>query len=128
MFSNRVDLRCVRNSCATAKGERVGRQADAESFVEEMEAHSADAVVVAGLLTRLPRPAALLGALARLLRPGGVVVVETDYGWAPALTAPSRQLAAPGAGRVLPTAAPALINKLPSRRGFKLDSSYRPTL
>mmetsp|Transcript_13812 Transcript_13812/g.41742 ORF Transcript_13812/g.41742 Transcript_13812/m.41742 type:complete len:329 (-) Transcript_13812:346-1332(-) len=72
-------------------------RADSESFVEEVDARSADAVVVDGLLTQLSHPAALLSRLPRVLRPGGMVAVETDYGWSSAVTAPAQQLAGPGA-------------------------------
>lgn len=65
--------------------------------MEEVDARSADAVVVDGLLTQLSHPAALLSRLPRVLRPGGMVAVETDYGWSSAVTAPAQQLAGPGA-------------------------------
>ncbi len=53
---------------------------------------SADAIVLPGLLTRLPRPAAFLDALAPPLRPGGVVAIATDYGWDPSVTRHAERL------------------------------------
>lgn len=61
-------------------------QADPENFAAEMDMASADAILLPGLLTRLPRPAAFLDALAPPLRPGGVVAIATDYGWDPSVT------------------------------------------
>ena len=44
-------------------------QAEPEAFAAEVDGGAADAVVLAGLLTRLQRPAALLASLRHLLRP-----------------------------------------------------------
>lgn len=51
-----------------------------------------DAVLAANLLCRLPDPAAFLAQCARLLRPGGVLVLVSPYSWLEAWTPKDRWL------------------------------------
>lgn len=82
-------------------------QADPETFVAEVDAASADAIVLPGVLQRLHRPGAFLEAVSRLLRPFGVLALALDYAWDAAKTPHGEWLLPPGDARQV--GSPALL-------------------